>query len=236
MKMTDWIKNFRKTLATKDEGKIEEELKKAEDAEPGEGGIHVHTEGRTKYTDAKLDEVFTAYDSKHAAHDADIKALKGGNGDDEAIEGALEEEAPPGTGDKARKAKDSVFLVDSHRETIAAAEIIAPGLHMPVFDKATSPRDTYTAICGLRRKAIQVGARDSKTAVMLQNLRPGKAIDDAAIAAMPCGSVKDLFFALTAMKREANNAVAAPVVSVVAKTGVRSLADLNKKNAERYKN
>ncbi|HUZ95749.1 MAG TPA: DUF2213 domain-containing protein, partial [Edaphobacter sp.] len=59
--------------------------------------------------------------------------------DEEAVEGELAEEAPAGTADRARKARDSAFLEESFQDTVALAEIIAPGIAIPTFDRAAAP-------------------------------------------------------------------------------------------------
>jgi uncharacterized protein len=66
----------------------------------------------------------------------------------------FEEEATPGTGDKARRAKDSAYFEDSFQDTIAAAEILAPGIRLPSFDKKQKPKATLDALLGLRRRAL----------------------------------------------------------------------------------
>ena len=80
------------------------------------------------------------------------------------IEGALEMEAPPGTGDQARKAKDSAYLADAWQLVISQAEIIAPGARMPTFDSAVRPAVTYTTLCGMREELLARAYEDAEVA------------------------------------------------------------------------
>jgi len=149
------------------------------------------------------------------------------------IKDALADEAPAGEEEKAKVAKDSSYLVESFQQTKAKAEIIASGIHFPVFDKAANPKDTFMSICGLRRKAIQSGARDAETLAMLIKLTGGKAFDSAGVGTMPCNRVKILFDCVADMKRLANNAKATSQ-----KTDVNAILNSNTapvKDAESFK-
>ena len=232
-------------------------------------------QSRSKYTDEALEEKFKKYDEMHAAHDAklkahdeDIKALRGngneeededeeegeGNknknkaakeGADKDIEGELEEEAPVGTGDKARKAKDSAYLDESYQATVAMAEILAPGIRVPTFDRAAKPGDSLKNICGLRRKALQQFVKDDDNAEIVKQIRRGRTLDAAQLKDMECGKVRDLFFAAGALKKAANNgstthdddmdAIRTAGGGLGVRSAVKTPADLNKRMAEFYK-
>lgn len=267
MKWKDLKKLVIDTLTGKDDAESKKALaavkdaKFSDDAEMGEpgsgGGVHLHMnsggeEGRTKYTDAKLDEMFAANEERHKGHDTALQqhVEKYHQADDSAereIEGRLEEEAPPGTGDKARRAKDSVYLQDSFRSTVSMAEIIVPGVRLPTFDQAAKPKETYLAICGLRRRTLQLATRDVATLQMLEDLRGGRSVSDDEITRMDCGKVKDLFFALGAAKRQANNgahrgtgrpgddAIPGNGGGTGVKGKIQNSADLNTRHADFYK-
>lgn len=225
--------------------------------------FHVGSEARSKYTDEKLDGMFAAHDAKFkdhddrlAAHDSMFKAHDAASeeeekkekaADEEAkkVEGDLEEEAPKGsTGDSVRKAKDSVFLEDAFIAAVASAEIIVPGISIPVFDRAAAPGISYKAVCGLRKKALQFAALDVNggRALMLDGLMGGKTLDNAALDAMPCSKARDMFNALAALVRQANqdgNRSIDVNGNREHSTGDHTampltLAELNKRNRARY--
>jgi uncharacterized protein len=214
------------------------ELKAKDEDPDGGTAVHVHTgEGRTAYDDDTLKGLFEENDKKHSAMDERMTALEGSNAandkkmkdaeeekkkkDDEdkakdeakekeenEIKDALADEAPAGEEEKAKVAKDSSYLVESFQATKSKAEIIAPGIHPPAFDKAADPKVTFNSICGLRRKAIQSAARDNETLDMLLKLSGGKAFDSASMDKLPCSRVRVMFDSLAEMKRLANNAKA----------------------------
>lgn len=217
---------------------ITAELKAKDNDPDGGTAVHVHTgEGRTAYDDDTLKGLFEENEKKHAAMDARMKDcesfMKSANDakakdaeeakkkeeeqkakdaekekEENEMKDALKDEAPAGEEEKAAKATDSTYLVESFQTTKAKAEILAPGIHFPAFDKAANPKDTFGLICGLRRKAIQVAARDSESLAMLLKLSGGKAFDSTKMDAMPCGRIKTLFDSLAEMKRLQNNAKA----------------------------
>ena len=79
--------------------------------------------------------------------------------DNEKILGHLELEAPPGTNDRARKARDGSFLADPFRETVALAEVLCPGIRTPTFDSAALPRNAAgapSAICVVLRSITRI--------------------------------------------------------------------------------
>lgn len=151
--------------------------------------------------------------------------------DNEKILGNLELEAPPGTNDKARKSRDSAYLVDSFQETVALAEIIAPGIRIPTFDAAHDPRKSYDTICNLRRTAFDIGYSQAETRGMIDDLGAGN------FRTMDCAGLRTAFLAVGAMKKRTNNAARTgdfrPSAGAVAGTKM-SIADLNKRNAEHY--
>ena len=191
-------------------------------------------EGVKKWGDAELEKKFAEYDSNFEnlkkSHETDHKSVMDaigeigkrlavntpGDAEKEAekkeeekeakdMEGELEEEAPSGaTGDAVRKATDSQYLEESFDATKSTAEIIAPGIHLPSFDRAAKPIKTFKDICGLRRKALQFAIGDAATNALIQEARGGKELTADALKAMPCGNVRTLFSAVGVMKAAAN--------------------------------
>lgn len=160
---------------------------------------------------------------------------------DEEIE--FEAEAPPGTNDKAWKGiKDSKPFEASFEQTLALAEIIAPGIAVPTFDSKAKPGKTVDAICGLRRKALDTAYRnDDETKGFLDELLNGRELKSRR-----CGEVRTLFQAVGTYAKNRNNdsvrrstttdhSSAGGVIST-ATGAVKSVRDWNKRNAEFYKN
>jgi len=212
---------FKKAMDEADPNKKEEEMEKALDCMADAATEEKEeAEGRTKWNDDALDNRFDEIDAKHAAHDAKLKVhdgrldeLEDGDEDDEEeaekMEDALEEEGPEEEmadakgKDKVRKAKDSTYLDQSFRKTIALAEIIAPGLHFPTYDAKAAPKTTYDAICGLRRKAIQVAAGTADGAAMIAEIRGGKVLTADAARTLDCKELRTVFNATgTAMRNK----------------------------------
>jgi uncharacterized protein len=158
---------------------------------------------------------------------------------DSEIEGELEEEAPEGTGDAAKKANDSAYLVESFRDTAALAEIIAPGVKLPTFDKAWHPKVTVDNICRLRKAALTKALTNDGTRQLITDARGGRTTDASVIKKLTCDSTRVLFNTVGAAQKRLNNEglrrnhtndsgrhQAAPKI--------QSIADMNKKNSEFY--
>lgn len=242
--------------------------KASTDAEEGAGGGAGEQMDNTAIM-ARLDEICKRLDALEGGGEGqgeevqDVGAFEGPDGyvhpirgskgykkskttgdDNKEIEGALEEEAPEGTGDKARKAKDSLYLVDSFHSTVALAEIVSPGIQVPTFDRAHDPRLTFTNICKLRRKALDTAyVRDAKTAEMIEGINGGKKFDSSK---MTCGAVRAVFLAVAHQKRTKNNdasftGVGADLAAVGAGGGmgvfgnIKTNKDLNTRNREYWK-
>lgn len=154
--------------------------------------------------------------------------------DNQALLGELELEAP---GDltidaikKAVKANDSAFLEDSFTSTVAAAEILAPGIGVPTFDAAKSPRHTFDAICALRRKALDAAMKDPLGVAAIAAVTNGRTLDARAA---PCSYIRTVFHSAVAMRKAANGPGAGGVRTADAGNTagkppvIRTIADLN---------
>ena len=152
--------------------------------------------------------------------------------DDEELEDFIKEEAPEGKEEEAAKAKDSAYLADSFQSTLAAAELLAPGIKAPVFDRAMAKGKTAENICALRKKALRL-ASTNDSADIIDRLTRGKSLNTKA---MTCDSVRTMFFAAAEMKAAMN---AAPVRDSItqplqAKTGISTPAELNEFNKQKW--
>lgn len=164
--------------------------------------------------------------SDRAAKDAEEEETR-------EIEGELEEEAPEGTGDAARKAKDSALLNESFQETLSLAEVIAPGIHMPTYDRAMKPRDTLKSICRLRASALQQGLADPATREIIVRVN-GRNLTSDEIGKMPCQRARILFRGVAAAKQRDNNSNSRGNGTAANSNGARSLADINKAHRDYY--
>jgi uncharacterized protein len=182
---------------------------------------------------------------KIAHHDAEEKEEEkkrkvAEDAENREIEGKLRIEAPPGTGDKAAKAKDSAYLADSFQETVALAEILVPGIGVATYDSAASPAKTYDAICKMRRDALELGMVDVATRAIINQVIGGKTMDFRS-QDVTCDQVRSVFIAAANCKRTANNSRLTVTNGVVGKPRVNagfvgaSPSDINRMNAERFK-
>ena len=155
-----------------------------------------------------------------------------------SILGNLEEEAPPGTGDRARRARDSALLADSFQQTVALAEIIVPGIDLPTFDQSARPAKTFDDICGLRRNVLgkAYGTTDGKARI--DEITGGRTFDAKTL---DCSRVRGLYLSLGAITKLANNTGGSSRARDDAGAGggggaaapkVKTLAEINKENAD----
>lgn len=201
-----------------------------------------------------MDAVLKAMDTRLAKFGDDLEDLKKANKDkakdknpddddedkskdNEAILGALEMEAPPGTNDRAgfvRKARDSSFLADSFQETVALAEVLAPGIRVPTFDRAMTPAKSFDSICNLRRTALDIAYHTADGRGVIDD------VGGREYKTMDCAGLRPVFLAAGALKKAKNNGARTTDAAEVRRPGGGvggtkvSLADINKKNREYY--
>lgn len=164
-----------------------------------------------------------------------------GRNDDEAnreILGELEFEAPPGTGDRARKARDSRYLDEAFQDTVSKAEVLAPGIRLPTFDKAAPPVRTAKTLFALRRTALDLAYNKPETRGIIDGAMSGRALDTKQ---MRPGQARVLFNTVASVVGSDNNRRATDSGGVIqrrsidAPAGLQSTADINKRNREFYK-
>lgn len=153
----------------------------------------------------------------------------------------LRSEAPT-AGDSILTVKDSALLEPSFQATVAMAEIIVPGIQLPVFKREAKAFDTAKSLCDFRKLVLRAASKDTATADMIKEIQGGLALDENTLDKMRCQKARDMFFSLAALKRVANNkqvgqgAVAvADAVQRPNKGPIRTLADINKHNHEKFK-
>lgn len=219
--------------------------------EGGDTHIHIHAGGgepATPDVETQDDEPdLAAHIEQNAAEHAEmmsrIEALEqalsgmGGGTDDEddpELQEQMADEVPEDLKEEAAKAKDSAYLADSYKDTVALAEILVPGIKIPTFDRAAKPGDSFRKICGLRRQALDLAWHQPATRGIIEDLLGGKDLDTKR---MTCDGARTLFRSAAAMVRSANNGKAHTshdFKAGVKQAGVKSLADINRMNAERY--
>jgi hypothetical protein len=156
------------------------------------------------------------------------------------ILGELEFEAPPGTGDKAMKARDSQYLEEAFQDTLAKAEVLAPGINLPTFDRKAPPAKTFGQIARLRATALDLAYNKADTRGIIDQAMSGRTLDTKS---MRYGHARVLFNAAAAAAAQSNNARATDRSAkfepgdrrVVARDGgIGSLRDINARNREKF--
>lgn len=216
-----------------------------------EGGAASQMEGLEKRMDSFEERIGKVHDSieemrkemkgdkskdRKGKDDEDPDEKKDKTDDNTAIEGTLQMEAPPGTNDRAVKAKDSEFLADAYQDTVAIAEILAPGMSVPQFDRNAAPKKTLDAISNVRSTALELAYQQATTRGMIDQILGGRRLD---VAKMTHDSLRTIFRAVGALAKAANNggnnnARHQGGNRDDGKKGIRSLADLNRANTEFY--
>jgi hypothetical protein len=122
---------------------------------------------------------------------------------DDATVTALGFEAPPGTEDRAMKARDSTYLEDAWRQHIAYAEIIVPGARMPTFDAAARPAVTLSKLCGARTALLEHAYTQDKVRAIIDEINGNRMLD---FKRMTCDAARTMISAVAAQVGKMNNA------------------------------
>lgn len=144
---------------------------------------------------------------------------------------AKDGEAEPSEDDKKKGTTDSAALATSYALTLASAEILVPGFRMPTFDGKAKRKKTIDAMCGARRKCLDIvyATKDGQT--LVDSVAGKSGID---LAKMSCGSIATLFKAASGVKALLNNRSATGDSGGMAKVDepkpAVTIADINKAN------
>ncbi|MDE1867173.1 MAG: DUF2213 domain-containing protein [Thaumarchaeota archaeon] len=238
-------------LEDEEAGKTEDEFGEGE----GEGDTHIHIhkdaeEGRTEDEGgdeerwAQNEAEHTEFNRRLDALEAMIKGKEAGASDEdgeetmddgEELEEFLEDEAPDGIPARdARKARDSRYLGESMKDSIAMAEILSPGIRMPTYDQKAAPKATAAAICKLRRHALDQAYNAPGGKAIFTDIIGSKKLDTSR---MTCDAVRTMFRTAAALKRQANNSMGTrdsikhlqPV-----KSKLQTIEEINAANAAYY--
>jgi hypothetical protein len=242
-----------------DEALTEEERVGMLDEELGGSHIHIHAGsqddddfgGRTGFSDDDINEFIARNDSDHDEFRSRLEALEAKLAGDtppaaetldeegeegEKLEEFLKDEAPEGVSEEeVTKARDSRYLKDSFKDTIALAEILSPGIRIPTFDSAAAPVVTAKRICKLRKQALDMAYGTAATRPIIEDLMNGKVLDTSR---MTCDAARVLFRSAAAVKRNSNASGqvrdSIPDMGRPAKKPVMTLAELNELNKQSY--
>jgi hypothetical protein len=156
----------------------------------------------------------------------------------EKVADAMEEEAPEGKEEEARKTTDSALLVENFQNVRAMAEIISPGIQVPTLDAKAKRVATLDALCGLRRRTLDAALKVPTSAQVIGAVR-GKALTADTLAKLDCRSVRTLFNGVGAAMQQANRMATARTTDGMPSFGQGAgsvkpptNADLNKKYAD----
>ena len=132
-----------------------------------------------------------------------------------------------------KKARDSAALETAYTALMAKAEILVPGFRMPTFDAARKRTATVDSMCGARRKALDL-AYATKDGKELVDSVAGRDVS-LSLAKMDCVNIAGLFNSAAGAKKLLNNRAGTSdgkmaTVQTVAKTGPKSIAELNEIN------
>lgn len=144
----------------------------------------------------------------------------------------------PGIEDLNNRTTDSVSMETLWRNTIAAAEILVPGIRVPTFDAKHHPTLTAKRLCGFRRSTVEA-AFDNAVAKTV--IRSFVGDNKAMLKKLPCDTVKACFQMASDAVRAKNNGVVRPSTAtgdaggVYVPSRVMTPADINKLHREHYK-
>lgn len=258
MKKPTWLDMIRAAFKDNDEEQLEAALKEKEatkdegetpEAEGEHTHIHVHAgeQGR-KMTDEDIESRFKGLEEGHKAimdsHKMigdsleEIKAAMAKPDETENKEAEDEEdpavsesegEVEEGESDKDM-VKDGIALANSFQETLSLAEVLSPGVRLPVFDAKANTKAMIDTMCKLRRAALDQAykAEDTKKIIDELNGRP------LALDEMKCNGIATLFRAAAiAQKSAVQRQTAHDWQSATSaglgtnKAGPKSIAELN---------
>lgn len=153
--------------------------------------------------EARFQGIETALSTIAAA----VQKLAGAEEQEQEVPPAeMADEAGEENFEKMKKTGDSTFFRDSFQETVAMAEVIVPGVKVPVFDAKAKPSKTYDALCAFRRTVLDLAWSAPASRGYLQDLvGNGKTLDTGC---KTCDKVRSVFRGLYLARRHDNNGTA----------------------------
>ena len=135
------------------------------------------------------------------------------------------------TGDAA--VKDSRYLEQAISNTLAAAEILSPGIGFPAFDSADAATKTSATLDTLRRKSLMLASSTPIGAACIAELRGGHPLTAKGLKKMTAKDVRTLFYAASGHMKMHNRSQHDKAATVsVPRTGPITIAEINRRNRE----
>lgn len=123
----------------------------------------------------------------------------------EELSEEMEAAGSPMTKDAARKVRDSSKLEVSYQALRSDCEILVPGFRLSTFDAAAHPVDTIYAMCGARKKALDMAYMTAEGKQAIDTVMRGRSFDSHT---MDCKCIRKTFDAAVAVRASMNNAPA----------------------------
>jgi uncharacterized protein len=141
-----------------------------------------------------------------------IEAAMAGGGEEDPGEQPLGEEgdAPldevdpedddmPPTKDSSHMTMDAPALREMHRDALARAEVLAPGIKMLALDAKATVRDNYNQLCTFKRRVLARATKDEGKGELIAPVMAGR-----DLKAMTCDSVGMAFMAASELVKAHN--------------------------------
>jgi hypothetical protein len=221
--------------------------------------VHIHLNGGAEQNGGGISED-QRWELNEAAH-ADFKErlsvlekavadlLKAGEGastqeeeaENEALTEEMKDELPEELAKEGATIKDSRYLEEAFRDTVSAAEIISSGVDIPTFKVSSKPLETYKQITGLRRDSLRACYKDAAGKRIIDSIN-GRQLN---LGKMSNREVRTLFVSVGALSSATNNHTVHDSSQLLNlhrskqegggdNRAVKSLADLNRLNRERF--
>lgn len=252
-KRTTWDR-IRTAFKAKDEAALEEELENAQKAmdEGADTPQRLVIEVKGAGTEEKPtgdDGEGSGGDDPMAACMAAIEAMKteitgaiadlGARvakleaGDPTSDEDPDTDEEGDGEGKEKVKTGDSAPLHSEFTDTVARAEILAPGVKLPTFDAKADKQKTADSLCALRRKAMGIAFKDD---AKRPHFSPFLTTDSPDFGKMSCDAVKLIFNGASELAKIGNNRGNATRDTGERQAVSNTIADINKRNQDFWSN
>jgi len=248
-KRTTWDR-IRTAFKAKDEAALEEELENAQKAMDegadtpqrlvievkGAGSEEAPTgdDGEGNGGDDPMAACMAAIEAMKteitgAIADLGARVAKLEAGDPTGDEDPDAEEDGEGEGKEKVKTGDSSALHGEFTDTVARAEILAPGVKLPTFDAKADKKKTADSLCALRRKAMTTAFKDD---AKKGHFKPFLTTDSPDFSTMSCDAVKLIFNGASELAKIGNNSGNATRDASARDTTRNTIADINKRNSE----
>jgi uncharacterized protein len=133
------------------------------------------------------------------------------------------------TKDGKGKTRDSAGLTNAFKDTVARAEILAPGIKLPTFDAKADRKKTVDALCAFRRKALDKAYTTDEGKAAIDPLLAGRTLDTKKLT---CDTARLMFTAasenMKAVNRAANTGSGKIRANDSGTVKVPTIGDMNK--------